>query len=106
VFCKHLKQGWCLHGWSREWHGREGEGGRARAKRLSPEERSRIAKKAAAARWDQGLSQAVCGSPDRPLRIANVELQAYVLEDGTLVSGTLQVGRVRREAFGQLLGAT
>jgi hypothetical protein len=35
--------------------GREGgrKGGRARAEKLSPEERSEIARKAARARWDQ-----------------------------------------------------
>jgi hypothetical protein len=59
-------------------------GGKARAKKLSPEERSEIAKRAAKTRWSQ-LPQAVCGSPDRPLKIANVELQCYVLEDGTRV---------------------
>jgi P63C domain len=61
------------------------KGGVARAKRLSPEERSRIAKRAAAARWTEGLPQAVCGSPDRPLRIASAELPCYVLADGTRV---------------------
>src|SRR5712692_6670265 len=60
-------------------------GGIARAERLSPAERSRIAKRAAAARWSDDLPQAVCGSPDRPLRIVNVELQCYVLDDGTRV---------------------
>lgn len=59
-------------------------GGVARAQRLSPEERKEIAKKAAAARWDDGI-QAVCGSPDRPLRIGNMEIPCYVLEDGTRV---------------------
>src|SRR3712207_5849236 len=75
-------------------------GGIVRATRLSPEERSKIAKKAAAARWTEGLPQAVCGSPDRPLRIANVELQCYVLEDGTRVlsqAGFLEaLGRHRK----------
>src|SRR5690348_7092655 len=60
-------------------------GGIARAERLSPEERREIAKKAAAARWDESVSQAVCGSPDRPLRIGDQEIQCYVLEDGTRV---------------------
>lgn len=60
-------------------------GGIARAARLSPSERSVIAKRAAAARWSRDLPQAVCGSPDRPLRIDNIELSCYVLEDGTRV---------------------
>jgi hypothetical protein len=61
------------------------KGGLARAQALTSDERSEIAKKAAAARWNDSLPQAVCGSPDRPLRIGNIALQAYVLEDGTRV---------------------
>lgn len=64
---------------------RGARGGRARAERLSPEERSEIARVAATARWSSGLAKAICGSPDRPLRIGDVELQCYVLEDGTRV---------------------
>jgi hypothetical protein len=60
-------------------------GGIERAKRLSPEERSRIAKTAAAARWNEDLSEAVCGSPDQPLRIGNIAIECYVLDDGTRV---------------------
>jgi hypothetical protein len=60
-------------------------GGVARAEKLSPEERSRIATNAARVRWSEDLPRAVCGSPDRPLRIGNVELQCYVLEGGTRV---------------------
>src|SRR5437879_2967666 len=59
---------------------------KARAKKLSPEERKKIAANAAAARWgERNEPKAVCGSPDRPIRIGNVELEAYVLEDGTRV---------------------
>lgn len=61
------------------------KGGVARAERLTPERRREIAKKGASARWDEDVPQAVCGSPDRPLRIGNAVLQAYVLEDGTRV---------------------
>lgn len=60
-------------------------GGAARAEALSPEERHSIAKKAAAARWDNSVPIAVCGSPDRPLRIGDSEIQCYVLDDGTRV---------------------
>jgi hypothetical protein len=63
-------------------------GGIARAESLTPEERRSIALKAAAARWDDSVPVAVCGSPDRPLRIGGeggVELQCYVLDDGTRV---------------------
>ena len=65
-------------------HGRA-RGGIARAERLSPKRRSEIAKKAAAARWSEELNEAVCGSPDHPLRIGDVEIECYVLQDGTRV---------------------
>jgi hypothetical protein len=61
------------------------KGGKARAARLTPEERKRIAKNAAIARWDDDVPLAVCGAPDRPLKIGDREIQAYVLEDGTRV---------------------
>jgi hypothetical protein len=59
-------------------------GGLARAEALSKKQRRDIAKAAATARWAD-LPQAICGSPDRPLRIGDHELQCYVLEDGTRV---------------------
>jgi P63C domain len=75
-------------------------GGIARAKRLSPEERSSIARKAAASRWSEGLTEAVCGSPDQPLRIGDIEIECYVLDDGTRVltqAGFLEaLGRHRK----------
>lgn len=62
------------------------KGGKARATKLSSEERKRIAAQAAAARWGgRDEPKAICGSPDRPIRIGRVELEAYVLEDGTRV---------------------
>lgn len=78
-------------------------GGVARAKHLSPAQRREIAKKAAAARWDPGeLPQAICSSEDKPLQLAGVELDAYVLEDGTRVlsqAGFLRaLGRNKRAA--------
>lgn len=60
------------------------KGGVARARKLSPEDRSRIARRAADARWEN-LPEAVCGSPDQPLRIGEAEIQCYVLDDGTRV---------------------
>ena len=75
-------------------------GGHARAHKLSKEERSMIAKKAAASRWSDSLPQAICGSIDKPLRIADKELECYVLEDGTRVltqAGFLEgLGRHRK----------
>ena len=43
------------------------------------------ARRAALKRWTEDLPEAICGSPDRPLRIGEVSLQCYVLEDGTRV---------------------
>lgn len=61
------------------------KGGRERAKSMSPEERSAIASRAASARWsggtqEEGLPKAVCGGLE-PLRIGDVEIPCYVLED-------------------------
>lgn len=61
------------------------KGGIARAAKLSPEERSMIASKAAAARWSGDVLSAICGSPDHPLKIGDIEIPCYVLEDGTRV---------------------
>ena len=59
------------------------KGGKARANKLSSSRRSEIARKAAASRWAD-LPIAVCAtSEEHPLRIAHVELECYVLENGT-----------------------
>jgi P63C domain len=75
-------------------------GGHARAERLTSAERSAISKRAAAARWDQEVAETVCGSPDQPLRIGDIEIECYVLNDGTRVltqSSFLEaLGRHRR----------
>jgi hypothetical protein len=62
-------------------------GGEARAKSLSKEERSAIARKSAATRWAQAknLPVATHGSPERPLRIGDIEIPCFVLEDGRRV---------------------
>ncbi|MGA2876951.1 MAG: P63C domain-containing protein [Nitrososphaerales archaeon] len=80
------------------------KGGEARAKKLSPERRREIARAAVEARWAKAGKEpvpvATHGSPDRPLKIANIELQAYVLSDGTRVlsqAGFLEaLGRHRK----------
>jgi hypothetical protein len=56
-------------------------GGKASAAKLSAAERRERAKQAAAARWGAGLPMATHGSPDRPLRIADLEVPCYVLDD-------------------------
>lgn len=80
------------------------KGGIARAKQLSPNERTAIAKKAAAQRWaTDNLPKAICSSEDKPLRIAETTLDAFVLEDGTRVlsqGGFLRaLGRNKRAAY-------
>jgi hypothetical protein len=75
-------------------------GGHARANKLTAGQRSEISRRAAAARWDGDVADAVCGSPDQPLRIGDVDIEAYVLDDGTRVltqASFLQaLGRHRR----------
>ena len=67
------------------------EGGKARAKRLTPEQRSEIARAGALAKWQkQGIKAratptAIYGSADKPLRLANLEIPCYVLDDGRRV---------------------
>jgi hypothetical protein len=64
-------------------------GGAQRAKNLTKEQRSEIARQGAAARWatdrDAEPLKASYGTPDRPLRIGSVEIPCYVLGDGTRV---------------------
>jgi P63C domain len=68
-------------------------GGHARAEALSPEQRRAIARKAAAVRWTEPAIRATHGSEDHPLRIGNVEIPCYVLEDGRRV--LQQTGLIR-----------
>lgn len=61
-------------------------GGIARAKRLTAEQRREIALRGAQARWGgEGVKVAICGSEDRPLKIATKEFPCYVLDDDTRV---------------------
>lgn len=61
-------------------------GGKARAKRLTKEQRSEIARQGglakAAAQGKEPPVRALYGAPDRPLRIGDIEIPCYVLEDG------------------------
>ena len=76
------------------------KGGLARAEKLTSEQRSEIAKRGAQARWSTDISQAICGSADQPLVIGGVEIECYVLDDGTRVltqAGFLEaLGRHRK----------
>ena len=72
--------------------------GRVRATSLTRDQRREIARIAAATRWsNQGHAspvQATYGAPERPLRIGEVEISAYVLADGrrVLAQRGLQAG--------------
>lgn len=65
------------------------KGGQERAKRLTKEQRSAIARQGAMTRWAaEGKIQpmvAKYGAPDRPLKIGHIEIPCYVLADGTRV---------------------
>jgi P63C domain len=63
-------------------------GGRKRAEVLSPEERSAIARAAANRRWADPTRKAAFGSPDKPIRIADIEVPCYVLDDNSRVIAT------------------
>ena len=79
----------------------------ARAESLSPATRSEIAKKAAAARWAiaKNLPRAEYGSREQPIRIGDLEIACYVLDDGRRVltqEGMLiALGRAAKAKGGQ-----
>ena len=62
---------------------KQSKGGQARRAKLTPKERSDSARKAAIARWGDRdeVPEVFCGAPDQPLRIGDLELTCYVLDD-------------------------
>lgn len=66
----------------------QSKGGKARSEVLSPSERKRIAQKAANARWAEDLPKAISGGDDKPIRIADIEVPCFVLDDGRRVIAT------------------
>jgi len=90
-----------------------GKGGAARAAKLSPERRKAISQKGVDAKKERAsLPKATHGSSDKPLRIGDIEIPCYVLEDGTRVlsqrglitgigmsSGSTRSGDARHVAF-------
>lgn len=60
-------------------------GAKARSEKLSPAERSEIARIAANSRWSGPLAIATHGSDDHPLKIGDMEIPCFVLEDGRRV---------------------
>jgi hypothetical protein len=69
--------------WMAESKPNRARGGKARAASLPAQRRSEIASNAAKAR--HGVLKATHGSADHPLRIGDVEIPCYVLEDGRRV---------------------
>jgi hypothetical protein len=69
----------------------QSKAGNASARKLSPEQRYARASAGAQARWvkvdptRQQLPKAICGAHDRPLRIGDISIPCYVLDDETRV---------------------
>lgn len=63
----------------------QSKGGKARSEILSPSDRQRIAREAANARWNEPCPKAVFGEENRPIRIADLKIPCYVLDDGRRV---------------------
>ncbi len=61
------------------------KGGHARSATLAPKRRSEIASRAAKARWREAVLSATHGSVDHPLKIGDIEIPCYVLENGARV---------------------
>jgi hypothetical protein len=61
------------------------KGGIARMKSMTKENRVAQGRKAALARWSGEVKRATHGSIDHPLRIGDINIPCYVLEDGTRV---------------------
>lgn len=76
------------------------KGGAARSRALSAQERSRIAREAAMKRWGNAPVLAVHGSPDKPIRIADIEVPCFILSDERRVVATNGV----LDAFGLARG--
>lgn len=61
--------------------------GKARLQKMTPEQRSEVARAGAVARWEKAdparaaLPRALYGADDRPLRIGEMEIPCYVLDD-------------------------
>lgn len=60
-------------------------GGVARTDAMTAPERKALASKAAAARWAEDIKQVTHGSDDHPLKIGDIEIPCYVLDDETRV---------------------
>lgn len=76
----------------------QSKAGKARLTKISPERRSDIARAGAIARWERAeperknLPRAIYGNDDSPLKIGEMEIPCYVLEDErrVLITGGMQ----------------
>ena len=93
--CKHDDQEIASMGTKDPEETRQAKGGRARAEALSPSERTKIASKAARARWD-----APKASHTGQLRIGETSIQCAVLPDGRRVLSQRGVGRALGRSYG------
>ena len=66
---------------------RQSKGGKARAKRLTPDQRKKIAQKSANARWaaTSAIPRAEFGSSETPLKIGEFEFDCFVLNNSQRV---------------------
>lgn len=62
----------------------QSKGGKQRAERLTPEQRSVIAREAANTRWGP-LPKAIFGGPEKPIKIGDTQVPCYVLDDNRRV---------------------
>lgn len=77
------------------------KGGVAVAEKMTDEQKTARARKGAEARWGPKILNATHGSADHPLRIGDVEIPCYVLEDGRRV---LSLGGMLK-AMGMSIGS-
>jgi hypothetical protein len=66
----------------------QSKGGKARAQKMTSQDRVMNARVAAMARWDPSLPKAVSGGPDKPIKIAGIEVPGFVLDDDRRVIAT------------------
>ena len=77
------------------------KGGAVVAAKMTPEQKAERARKGAQARWGEKVLKATHGSADHPLRIGDLEIPCYVLEDGRRV---LSLGGMVK-AMGMTIGS-
>ncbi len=63
----------------------QSRGGRARSENLSAQDRAKIAREAAQKRWGNLPPKALFGADDKPIRIADIQVPCYVLDDNRRV---------------------